>query len=78
MKRFARAALFLSVGVLALIAIALIGVNLYVQSQGTQARIQQELSQRLGTTLRIRGVSVTPGRDLSIVRSCGSGREPPT
>ena len=35
-------------GAFALLAvIALIGVNLYVQSQGTQAKIQQELSQQL-------------------------------
>jgi hypothetical protein len=31
-----------------------------VQSKDTQKRIQQELSQRLGTTLRIRRISVTP------------------
>src|SRR5437763_17192043 len=37
----------------------LIGVNMYVQSQGTQARSQQELSQRLGTTLQVRRISVT-------------------
>jgi type II secretion system protein N len=58
--------LFLSVAALALAAVALIGVNLYVQSQGTQARIQQELSQRLGTTLRIRGASVTPWGGLTL------------
>ncbi len=44
----------------------LIGVNMYVQSQGTQARIQQELSQRLGTTLRIRRISVTPWWGLKL------------
>ena len=51
------------VGVAVLI---LIGVNMYVQSQGTQARIQQELSQRLGTTLRIRRISVTPWWGLKL------------
>jgi len=51
---------------LAFAAVGLIGLNLYVQSQGTQARIQQELSQRLGTTLRIRGVSVTPWGGLTL------------
>lgn len=44
----------------------LIGVNMYVQSQGTQARIQQELSQRFGTTLRLRRISVTPWAGLKL------------
>src|SRR5437773_3763310 len=39
---------------------------MYVQSQGTQARIQQELGQRLGTTLRVRRVSVTPWAGLKL------------
>ncbi len=52
--------------VIALGAILLIGVNLYVQSQGTQAKIQQELSRRLGTALEIRRVSVTPWGGLEL------------
>jgi uncharacterized protein involved in outer membrane biogenesis len=52
--------------VIVLGAIVLLGVNLYVQSQGTQAKIQQELSQRLGTTLYIRQVSVTPWGGLKL------------
>lgn len=44
----------------------LIGVNMYVQSRGTQARIQQELSQRLGTSLRIQRISVTPWWGLKL------------
>jgi type II secretion system protein N len=44
----------------------LIGVNMYVQSQGTQARIQQELSQRLGATLQVRRISVTPWAGLKL------------
>ncbi len=52
--------------VIALVAIALIGVNLYVQSQGTQAKIQHELSQRLGTALEIRSMSVTPWGGLEL------------
>src|SRR3954468_12925061 len=44
----------------------LIGVNMYVQSRGTQARIQQELSQRLGTSLSIRRISVTPWAGLKL------------
>jgi type II secretion system protein N len=60
---------FLLVGlgvVLALAIILLLAVNLYVQSQATQARIQQELSQRLGTSLHIRQVSVTPWSGLKL------------
>jgi len=53
----------LIVGVALLI---LLGVNMYVQSRGTQARIQQELSQRLGTTLRIQRISVTPWWGLKL------------
>ena len=53
-------------GVFALGAIAVIGVNLYVQSQGTQAKIQQELSRQLGTTLEIRSMSVTPWGGLEL------------
>jgi hypothetical protein len=52
--------------VIALGAIVLIGVNLYVQSQGTQAKIQHELSQRLGTPLQIRQMSVTPWGGLEL------------
>jgi type II secretion system protein N len=59
-------ALFLCLVAVALAAIALIGVNLYVQSQGTQAAIQQELSQRLGTPLQFRSISVTPWGGLSL------------
>ncbi len=44
----------------------LLGVNMYVQSRGTQARIQQELSQRLGATLRIQRISVTPWWGLKL------------
>ena len=53
----------LIVGVAVLI---LIGINMYVQSRGTQARIQHELSQRLGTTLRIQRISVTPWAGLKL------------
>jgi hypothetical protein len=52
--------------VIALAAALLLGVNLYVQSQGTQAKIQQELSRRLGTTLEIRSMSVTPWGGLQL------------
>lgn len=53
--------LLITVGaVLGGLAVMLLAVNLYVQSKGTQARIQQELSQRLDAELRIARISVTP------------------
>jgi len=52
--------------VIGLVAISWIGLNLYVQSQGTQARIEQELSHRLGTPLHIRGINVTPWGGLTL------------
>jgi type II secretion system protein N len=65
-KRFGRV-LFLCIGAVVLCAgIFLIGLNLYVQSRGTHARIQQELSQRLGTSLQLRRISVTPWGGLEL------------
>ncbi len=66
MKKLRRIALISFGAVIALGAIVLIGVNLYVQSQGTQAKIRQELSRRLGTALKIRGMSVTPWGGLEL------------
>src|SRR2546423_9252207 len=63
MSRILLIAFGLILGVALLI---LLGVNMYVQSRGTQARIQQELSQRLGTTLRIQRISVTPWWGLKL------------
>jgi AsmA-like C-terminal region/AsmA family len=65
-KKLRRVALIALGGVIALGAIVLMGVNLYVQSQGTQAKIQQELSQRLGTPLQMRRMSVTPWGGLEL------------
>jgi len=65
-KKTGRIALLFAGGILALLVAALLAVNLYVQSQGTQARIQQELSQRLGATLRIQRISVTPWWGLKL------------
>src|SRR3954467_10490395 len=63
MSRLLLIGLGLIVGLALLI---LLSVNMYVQSRGTQARIQQELSQRLGTTLRIQRISVTPWWGLKL------------
>lgn len=51
---------------IALAAVLLLGVNLYVQSQGAQAKIQQELSRSLGVPLKIRSMSVTPWGGLEL------------
>jgi hypothetical protein len=47
-------------------AVILLGVNLYVQSQGAQGKIQQELSRTLGVPLKIRSMSVTPWGGLEL------------
>jgi type II secretion system protein N len=65
-KKLSRALLIVLAAILGVAILILIGVNMYVQSQGTQARIQQELSQRLGTTLRVRRISVTPWAGLKL------------
>lgn len=52
--------------ILGVAVLILIGANLYVQSKGTQARIQQELSQRLDTTIHVRRISVTPWAGLKL------------
>ena len=66
MKKLGRLLLWLLGGVVVLAGVLLIGVNLYVQSQGTHHRIQQELSQRLGTPLHLRQISVTPWSGLKL------------
>lgn len=60
MQKLGRLILILIGGLLILGAVALLAVNLYVQSQGTQARIQRELRQRFGANLNIGRISVTP------------------
>ena len=47
-------------------AVVLLGVNLYVQSQWAQGKIQQELSRSLGVPLKIRSMSVTPWGGLEL------------
>src|SRR2546429_1723397 len=66
MQKLRQIALILLGAIIALGAAVLLGVNLYVQSQGAQAKIQQELSRRLGTKLQIRSMSVTPWGGLQL------------
>jgi len=65
-KKLTRTLLIALGAILGVALLILIGVNMYVQSQGTQARIQRELSQRIGTTLHVRRVSVTPWAGLKL------------
>ncbi|MEP6956364.1 MAG: AsmA family protein, partial [Chthoniobacterales bacterium] len=66
MQKVRRIALLIAGIIFALLVVALLAVNLYVQSAPTQARIQDELSQRLGATLRIQRISVTPWFGLKL------------
>ena len=66
MRKFNRPLLVVLGVALGLAVVLLIGVNMYVQSQGTQARIQQELSHRLGAPLHIDRISVTPWGGLKL------------
>jgi len=66
MRKTFRALLLAAGVVFALCAVALIALNLYVQSVGAQGRIQQELSQRLGLPVRIHSVSFTPWGGLTL------------
>ena len=52
--------------IVGLVAVVLIALNLYVQSAGTQLWVQSELSRRLGTTVRIASMSVTPWGGLTL------------
>jgi hypothetical protein len=65
-RRLRRLILVVLGALIALGAVLLLGVNLYVQSQGTQAKIQQELSRSLGVPLTIRSMSVTPWGGLEL------------
>ncbi len=66
MNRLSKAILFALAALLALAAVLLLSLNLYVQSPGTQARIQEELSKALKLPLVITNTSLTPWSDLRI------------
>ena len=66
MKKLGRLLLWLLGAVVVLASILLLGVNLYVQSQETHHRIQQELGHRLGTPLQLRQISLTPWGGLKL------------
>lgn len=66
MKKVSKAILVALAAVLALVVAGLFGINLYIQSPGVQARIQEEISRALRVPLRITNTSVTPWGDLRI------------
>lgn len=66
MRRLRQSILWLLALLVALATILLVAANLYVQSQGTQNRLQQEISQRLGMPLHVQRVSVTPWGGLTL------------
>jgi len=65
-KKLGRLLPWLLGGAVVLAFVVLLAVNLYVQSQGTHHRIEQELSQRLNTPLHLRQISVTPWSGLKL------------
>src|SRR5213079_3725024 len=66
MQKFRRLAVIALGALIGLGAVVLLGVNLYVQSQGAQGKMQQELSRSLGVPLKIRSMSVTPWGGLEL------------
>ncbi len=76
-NRVSKAILIAAGGLAALVAAGAIGVNLYVQSPGAQARIQAELSQALNVPLEITHTTVTPwsGLRISGLAVPGDGRK---
>ena len=66
MKKVSRILLIALGAVLGVAVLILIGANMYVQSKATQARIQEELSERLDAPIRVKRVSVTPWTGLKL------------
>ena len=66
MQKLRRLAVIVLGALIGLGAVVLLGVNLYVQSQAAQGKIQQELSRSLGVPLKIRSMSVTPWGGLEL------------
>ncbi|HYR58265.1 MAG TPA: AsmA-like C-terminal region-containing protein [Chthoniobacteraceae bacterium] len=66
MKKLSKAILIALAAVLVLVLAVVFGVNLYIQSPGVQARIQEGISGALRVPLKITNTSVTPWGDLRI------------
>ena len=65
-KKVSKAILAIFAVTFLLVVLGLLGINLYIQSPGTQARIQDELSRALQLPLKITNTSLTPWSDLRI------------
>ncbi|HEV7868767.1 MAG TPA: AsmA family protein [Chthoniobacteraceae bacterium] len=66
MKKVSKAILIALAAMLVLGFAGLFGLNLYLQSPGVQARIQEEISRSLRVPLTITNTSLTPWSDLRI------------
>jgi hypothetical protein len=65
-KKVSKAILILIAAVLVLAAVALLGINLYIQSPGAQTHIQDALGNAMRLPLKITNTSLTPSGDLWI------------
>jgi hypothetical protein len=65
-KKVSKAILIGLAALIVLVLALLVGLNLYVQSPGAQARIQEELSKALHMPLKLTNTSVSPWSDLRI------------
>ena len=65
-KKVSKAILFGLAVLVALGVVLVVALNLYIQSPGSQARIQEELSKALRLPLRLTTVSVSPFGGLRI------------
>ena len=66
MRKLRRVVVIALGALIALGVVLLLCVNLYVQSQVAQAKIQQQLTRTLGVPLKIRSMSVTPWGGLEL------------
>ena len=66
MQKFSKPILIGVGSVVVLCALALLGINVYLQSKEVQSRIQEAASRAAGVTLRIQGTSFTPWSGVSV------------
>ena len=66
MKKWVRILAITIGAVLALGALAVLGLNVYIQRPATQSRIEEKAGQRLGMPLKITGASLTPWGGLRL------------
>jgi hypothetical protein len=65
-KKVSKVILIAVAAMLVLVIALVFGLNLYIQSPGVQARIQEEISRTLRMPLKITNTSLTPWSDLRI------------